>query len=488
MSSMAFVRALLVCLPALADSAAHAADEYRVAFAPDASTARVKATLSAPSGRLFMAAWGADMHPRGWAHYVRELRVTDARDRILSTVADPQAAAWQVSSPRPGVVHVEYEVDLAFTRADWPYGNEQAGRWQDGALFLVSKALFITSDEAGPRRVRIDAPASWSVSMPWPPVEGDPRHVTVADRDALLNNSLVVGRYAEHVVQAGRIRFVLALLGTAAESRAEVVGALRPIVEDFGSVFPATAPTQYLMTIFPARERDAEAFRDSAAFSESEALTADTRPRWANTMAHELFHAWNGHAIAPAEYESAQWFTEGFTEYFATRALVRQGLVTEDAFQEQAGRILGLYLYFKSSPAFSSVTLKQAGAKKGHDRLGVYDGGWAVAFSLDVQGRAAGGPTLDDAMRLLYERFGREKRKYTYEELVATLGEGMGQDLRPFFARYVEGDEILPLEETLRTAGYLALTKPDDGEVYLRREPHPSAKADAIRKALLGRP
>ncbi len=336
--------------------------------------------------------------------------------------------------------------------------------------------------------MRIDAPAAWSVSTPWPPVADDPRHVTVADRDALLNNSLVVGRHAEHVVQAGRIRFVLALLGTAAESRAAVVGALRPIVEDFGSVFPASAPTQYLMTIFSARERDAEAFHDSAAFSESEALTADTRPLWANTMAHELFHAWNGHAIAPAEYASAQWFTEGFTEYFATRALVRQGLVTEDAFLEQAGRILGLYVYFKSSPAFGGVTLKQAGEKKGHHRLGVYDGGWAVAFSLDVLARAAGGRTLDDAMRLLYERFGRGKRKYTYEELVATMGEGLGQDLRPFFARYVEGDEVLPLEETLRAAGYLALIKPTDGEIYIRREPQPSARTDALRRALLGRP
>jgi predicted metalloprotease with PDZ domain len=481
------VRTLLVCLPALAATAAGAADEYRVTFAPDASTARVTATLAATGGRLSMAAWGADMHPRGWAHYVRNLRVTDEGNRALEATADPKAAAWQIA-PTADLLRIEYNVDLSFARTDWPYGNEQAGLWQDGALFLVSKALFIASDAPGPRHVRIDAPATWSVSTPWPPVKDDPRDVTVAGRDALLDNSLVVGRHAEHVVQVGKIRFVLALLGTAADSRAEVVGALKPIVEDFGAVFPATAPTQYLMTILPARERDAEAFQDSAAFSETEALTADRRPLWANTMAHELFHAWNGHAIAPAEYATAQWFTEGFTEYFATRALVHQGVVTEDAFLDQAGRILGLYTFFKSSPAFSGVTLKQSGAKKGHHRLGVYDGGWVVAFALDVQARAAGARTLDDAMRLLYERFGRTARKYTYEELVATLGEGLGQDLRPFFARYVEGDEILPIEETLRAAGYLALIKPHDGEVYLRRDPNASAKAEAVRKGLLGRP
>lgn len=486
-TSNALVRSLLVCLAALAASSTEAADEYRVVFAPDASTARITATLTAPGGKLSMAGWGADMHPRGWAHYVKDLHVTGEGNRALEATDDPKAAAWQIESAT-GPVHIEYTVDLSFAREDWPYGNEQAGIWQDGALFLVSKALFIVTDAPGPRRLRIDAPAVWSVSTPWPSAKDDPRDAIVPTRDSLLDNSLVVGRHAEHIVQVGKIRFILALLGNARNSRQEVVGALRPIVEDYGAVFPDTAPTQYLMTIFSARERDAEAFQDSAAFSESEALTADTRPLWANTMAHELFHAWNGHAIAPADYATAQWFTEGFTEYFATRALVRQAVVSEEVFLQQAGRILGLYLYFKSSPEFSGVTLKQAGANKGKHRLGVYQGGWAVAFSLDVGARAGGGRTLDDAMRLLYERFGRTNRKYTYEELVATLGEGLGQDLRPFFAKYVEGDEALPLEDTLRAAGYLALIKAHDGEVYLRRDPHPSAKADAVRRSLLSAP
>ena len=460
--------------------------EYRVRFSEDASTAHVEARLAAPAGRLFMAAWGADLNPRGWAHYVRDLVVTDDKGQEIALTADPKAATWQLARPTTGAVALRYDVDLAFARAPWPYGNEQAGLLQEGTLFLVSKALFIASEAPGPRRIRIETPPSWTVSTPWPAVARDPREVLARDNDALLNNSLVVGRHAEHVVQAGGFRFVLALLGTAADARTTVAGALQRVVEDFTAVFPETEPTQYLMTIFPSADRDAEAFRDSAAFSEATALTRETMPLWANTMAHELFHSWNGHAIRPADYASAQWFTEGFTEYFATRALVRRGLVTEDAFMDQAGRVLGLYLYFKSSPAFHEVTLKQAGANKGAHRLGVYDGGWAVAFSLDVLARAAGERTLDDAMRLLYDRFGRANRPYTYEELVTTIGEGLGQDLRPFFARYVEGDETLPIEDTLRAVGYLALVKPYDGEVYLRRISPPDRRADALREAILG--
>jgi hypothetical protein len=42
----------------------------------------VHASLAVPDGRLEMAGWGADMNPRGWAHYVRDLTGRyDVRDR-----------------------------------------------------------------------------------------------------------------------------------------------------------------------------------------------------------------------------------------------------------------------------------------------------------------------------------------------------------------------------------------------------------------------
>jgi hypothetical protein len=47
-------------------------------------------------------------------------------------------------------------------------------------------------------------------------------------------------------------------------------------------------------------------------------------------------------------------------------------------------KVLGLYLYFNWSPAFDGTSLKQAGSKPGRYRLGIYDGGWAAAFCLDV--------------------------------------------------------------------------------------------------------
>src|SRR5687767_6186919 len=80
------------------------AGEYRVRFAEDASAAHVEARLAAPAGRLFMAAWGADLHPRGWAHYVRDLVVTDDKGQEIALAADPKSAAWQIARPVTGPV------------------------------------------------------------------------------------------------------------------------------------------------------------------------------------------------------------------------------------------------------------------------------------------------------------------------------------------------------------------------------------------------
>jgi predicted metalloprotease with PDZ domain len=48
------------------------------------------------------------------------------------------------------------------------------------------------------------------------------------------------------------------------------------------------------------------------------------------SIAHELFHSWNGHRIAPADYASPQWLSEGFTEYFANLALVQEEVISRE--------------------------------------------------------------------------------------------------------------------------------------------------------------
>jgi predicted metalloprotease with PDZ domain len=484
--------AVLVLLAGAGEAAAQpgagraaAADEYQLRVSEDAPLQlRVHAVLAAPDGRLEMAGWGADFNPRGWAQYVRDLTARDARGRAVPLTAVPDSAVWRLGRPVAGPVQVDYTVDLSFAAQPWRYGNEQAALYADGQLFTVSKALFVTGGGEGARTVEVALPAGWHVAAPWTRLPGAAARFEVRDRNGLINNSLVLGPAPFTSIQAGAFTFHLALLGPAAAARTEVEGALRGVLREFVRIFPTTPPTEYLMTVFRAAEPDAEAYAASAAFSEAGELTAENRLGWAHTLAHELFHAWVGHALhAAADDSGLQWFTEGFTYYYATRTLARTGLLGEGDFIRRTEHVLSRYLYFRSAPAFDGVTLRAAGARKGTYRLGVYDGGWTTAFCLDVRIRAASADTqsLDDVMRRLYEVYGVPGVPVGYDDVVRTAGEATGHSWDEFFARYVDGNETLPVAECLALAGYRGFGAAYAGDYYLV-----PASASAFRRELFG--
>lgn len=468
--ALAILAPTITIAASAAQGSSQSADAYRITITEAAPLlVRVHASLAVPDGRLEMAGWGADMNPRGWAHYVRDLQARDGRGRVVPLTAVPDSAVWRLDRPVTGTVEIDYTVDLSFATAPWPYGNEQAALYTDGQLFTVSKALFVTGTAARPRRVEFRLPAGWHVAAPWAQVPGAPGRYDIRDRSSLIDNSLVLGRVPSSEIQAGAFTFHLALLGPAAAGRADVEGALAPVVREFVRIFPSTPPTQYLMTVFRAAEPDAEAYAASAALGEAGELGRDNRLGWAHTVAHEIFHAWNGHALRAASSSDLQWFSEGVTDYYATRTLAKTGLIGESEFIRRMEHVLSRYLYFRSAPAFDDVTLRAAGARKGTHRLGVYDGGWTAGFCLDMQIRTTsqGRRSLDDVMRLLYERFGLTGTPVGYDDVVRSAAEATGSSWDAFFQRFVEGNETLPVEECLAQAGYRGFGASYAGDYYV---------------------
>lgn len=447
----------------------------------------VEAQIPVSDGRLFMAPWGADFLPDGWATFLRKLQISDTRGRPLAFVANPKGE-WKISERFDGKAKLSYEVDLSFTTTKWRYGNEQAGTFQDNALYVVTKVLFIVSDTTANHSVTFDVPASWKTSTPWQTRSVNEKATfLVENNDDLINNSIVLGKHTEYTFTQGSFTFTLALLGAMEKSRDLIALTLKKTLLTYIGIFDQTRRSKYLMSIFYADEADAEAFSTSAAFSEHDPVTKDNLIRWGVTLAHEFFHSWNGHAIQAEDYASSRWFAEGFTEYFANLALVRQGLISDDLYIKKMEKVLGLYFYFNASPAFDGASLKEAGSKQGRYRLGIYDGGWATAFCLDVMIRdeTDGRKSLEDLMRLMYQKYGLTSRKYSYQDLVATANEAIGRDISEFFKKYVEGKETLPVMESLKRSGFDGYTQFYDGEIYISESPAASEKAKLIRRAIM---
>ncbi len=460
---------------------------YRIRFDENnALLANVEAEITVSDGRLYMASWGADYLPNGWASFVKNLRITDNAGKDINYEVKPNGA-WQLSSVSDGAARLSYQVDLSFTKTKWIYGNEQAGIYQDGALFVVTKALFIVSDDSSDYRVNFNLPADWKISAPWQTNGAGGQSFVAADNNDLINNSVVLGKHTEYIFKEGNFTFSLALLGRTKDAKDLIAPTLQKTLHSYIQIFDKTPPTKFLMTVFYSGEADAEAFAKSAAFTEHDTLTKDNLIRWGNTVAHEFFHSWNSHAIKGEDYASSQWFTEGFTEYYANLALVRQRLIDDELFIKKMENNLGLYFYFNASPAFDGASLKEAGANKGRYRLGVYDGGWSAAFCLDViiRDETKGKKNLDDMMRLMYERFGLTLKKFRYDDLIAAASEIAGRDMNDFFKKYIEGKQQLPVLDCLKRSGFEGYTQFYDGEIYIKKSPGATTEQSAIQRGLL---
>ncbi len=402
-------------------------------------------------------------YPEGWSSFIKNLSITSSDGKIISHRYQTKSK-WVLENKTSDLLNISYEIDLSFTKEKWDVGNEQAGFFDGKALYLVSKALFIYPLEDGESSVTFKIPQSWKLSVPWR--EAKHRKYQIPNRKLLIDNSLVMGDYYDAKLNENEFDFRIALLGKAREAGDLFSSALKKTANAYLEIFKGTPPTIYLITVFYSDLDDGESFYNSYTFTLKEEVDEDNTIIWANQMAHELFHYWSSDLILAENYNDRQWFSEGTAEYYANLTLVREGIISEDLFKSKMEKILALYQNFRGWKEQSTSLLK-AGENKGKNRFLVYNGGWAVAMALDVviMEKTNGKKTLDDFMKAMFDKY--TSTPYSYGDLVKTASEVAGVDLSDFFSKYVEGTELLPLQEYLNKLGYRMLDIIYEAEIYL---------------------
>ncbi|SDQ88723.1 Predicted metalloprotease, contains C-terminal PDZ domain [Paraburkholderia fungorum] len=193
---------------------------------------------------------------------------------------------------------------------------------------------------------------------------------------------------------------------------------------------------------------------------------------------HEYFHTWNVKRIKPAvfapydlsveNYTSLLWLFEGFTSYYDDLILVRSGLISQDDYFGLLGKVVG-------GVQRGSGRLKQTVAESSFDAwvkyyrqdenapnaiVSYYTKGSlvALAFDLTIRAQTNNRKSLDDVMRLLWQRFGRDFYRgkpvgVEESEIEALFAEATGAELGELFAEGVHGTRDLPLDTLLAPLG-----------------------------------
>lgn len=206
----------------------------------------------------------------------------------------------------------------------------------------------------------------------------------------------------------------------------------------------------------------------------ADALMGELYDELLGICSHELFHSWNVKAIRPAEmmpydyarenYTRLGYVAEGVTTYYGDLLLLRAHLMGRDQWKNLFDQLLERHFQqfgrYNMSVADSSFDTWLDGYKPGvpNRKVSIYTEGALCAFMCDIIIRKNTGnrKSLDNVMRLMYERFGTSETGYTEYDYQSMLEEVSGRSFSDFFHHYIHGtSDYLPiLQDCLYYLGY----------------------------------
>ncbi len=225
---------------------------------------------------------------------------------------------------------------------------------------------------------------------------------------------------------------------------------------------------------------------------------SDGYRRLLGLCSHEYFHLWNVKRITPEVMQQADlasevhtpllWAFEGITSYYDDLCLVRSGCIGIDGYLEllaqsitRVQRIPGRFRQSIAESSFDAWTkLYKQDENAPNAIVSYYAKGALVALALDLTIRVntEGERSLDDVMRLLWQRHGRTGKGVRNGDIEAIVSEVSGEEMGAFFDSYVEGTEDPPLQRLLRAVGIGMALRPARGrsdQGGVRRDAEPAA-------------
>ncbi|QVN17004.1 M61 family metallopeptidase [Burkholderia pyrrocinia] len=410
-------------------------------------------------------------------------------------IAKTDKHTWQ-AAPVTGALTLRYDVyawDLSVRSA---YLDESGGFFNATAVFLS-----VAGREDAPCEVDIAKPAgaafrAWRVGTALPEARGTKRYGFGAYRasnyDELSDHPVTIGDFALATFDAHGVPHDIVIAGRVTQLDLERLRTdLKRVCEAQIALFEpkskkAPMDRYVFMTLAVSDGYGGLEHRASTALICNRTdLPVKGRPEttegyrtYLGLCSHEYFHTWNVKRIKPAafvpydltreNYTSLLWLFEGFTSYYDDLMLVRCGLMSQDEYFAALGRTVGGVLRgtgrLKQSVAESSfdawIKYYRQDENATNAIVSYYTKGSlvALAFDLAIRAQTRNRKSLDDVMRLLWQRYGRDfyrgKQAGVEEDEVETLiEEATGVALGRLFSDAVHGTRDLPLGELLAPFG-----------------------------------
>lgn len=464
--------------------------EYELDF-QDAHLHVVRVRLNLPvegldSVRLMMPVWTPGSYMvREYARQVERIEARDAKGSPRA-VKKIDKNHWTVESKGAERVLVEYQL----------YGREMGVRtnWIEEAFaFITGAATFITPENMleRPHLVRCKPREGWGqIATSLTPINNQDPWVRRAENfDELIDSPLVLGTIDIRNRSIGSVEHYLAtapfdpatpqasgLAANRSEAWWDTEKAMADVVKlvEVEQKFWGEVPYTRYWFLNLITESGGGLEHDNSTVL----MTSRWAPRqrakyvdWLGLVSHEFFHTWNVRRLRPKvlqkydynqeQYFSELWIAEGLTSYYDDLFVIRAGLCTPKEYLERLSKTIQGY---QSSPgrlvqnvldsSFDSwIKFYRPDENATNSRISYYIKGALIGMLLDAKIRSQGDgkKSLDDCMRLLWER--HQQSGYENADFLRIVSEVAGEEVSRWLEQELESTQELDYSPLLESYG-----------------------------------
>ena len=436
-----------------------------------------------------------------YARNILRFKVTDAKGNWVQPVMI-RKQTWRIDTTGQRDLKVEFDYQATVLALN------QAKITKDFAFFTGTQLfLEVSGHRQKPSTVRFDIPAGWKI-MSSLKETANPNVFTATDYDTLVDATTEMGNFdvTRFTVEGKPHYFVATPAGAFSQEKAQkFVDMLAKAYAAQSAIFGGLPYEKQICFYFFMRpESNAGGALEHANSFVAFAPPGDraTPEMLIGTAAHEFFHTWNVKRIRPAQmwpYDYSRenetpllWVSEGFTNYYTNKSLLRAGLADRNRFlQTVAGAITGVERNEARnfiSPADSSTSTWLGYDTQQPFEISYYTQGQNLGALLDLSILAdtKGAAGLDDVFRALYREHYQKGKGFSADELLALINGISKSDYGKFFSKYVFGVEVPKYDMILGFAGYQLDPEAKNQNRYQIIElPNPSADQLRVREAWL---
>ena len=390
---------------------------------------------------------------------------------------------WR-AEPCDGVLIVKYQVYARDLSVRGAHLDHTHGYYNGTSVFLE-----VTGQADQPCEVLIEKPADakysdWRLATSLSRKQADEFDFGLyeaTDYDDLIDHPVEMGAFRQIRFEACGVPHDIILTGRFECDEEKLATDLTTICEHHIRFFGEPAPVDYyqfqVLVVgdgYGGLEHRASTSlmcsRDSLP-QKGDEKTSDSYRDFLGLCSHEYFHTWNVKRIKPAVYHPYDlqsetytellWAFEGITSYYDDLALVRCGLIEADDYLELVAQTITRVLRGKGSrrqsvaeSSFNTWTKFYKQDENAQNAIvSYYAKGSLIALCIDLKMRSLGEVSLDDVMRMLWQRWRDGNAGVEDQEIQTIICELCGSDLQPFLTQLIHQTDELPLAELLSTVG-----------------------------------